>query len=44
MHLLIMKNMKNNTMYILQELHAFLSNEIAFNEVLFNGIGSKFSL
>ena len=44
MHLLIMKNMTNNTMYILQELHAFLSNEIAFNEVLFNGIGSKFSL
>ena len=31
MHLFVMKNMTNNTMYIVQELHAFASNGIVFN-------------
>ena len=26
-----MKNIANNTMYIVQELHAFVSNETVFN-------------
>ena len=47
--MLVMKNMTNNTMYIVQELHAFgfngiASNEIAFNEVVFNRIAFKVSL
>ena len=33
MHMLAMKNMTNNTMYIVQELHAFVFNGIAFHEI-----------
>ena len=33
MHMPIIKNMPNNTMYIVLDLHAFVSNEIAFNEI-----------
>ena len=29
MHILIMKNIANNTMYIVQELYIFVFNEIA---------------
>ena len=36
MHMPVMKNMTNNTMYIVQELHAFESNGIAFNGIAFN--------
>ena len=54
MHLLFLKNLTNNTLYTVQELHAFLFNgipfngisfnEIASNEIAFNGIASKVSL
>ena len=30
--------MANNTMYIVEELHAFASNGIVFNKVIFSGI------
>ena len=49
-----MKNMTNNTMYVVKELHAFASNGIAFsgiatnrtafNGIAFNEIASKVSL
>ena len=39
MHILAMKDMTNNTMYIVQELYAFASSEITFI-----GIASKVSL
>ena len=39
MHMLIMRNMTKDTMYVVQELHAFV-----FNEIAFNGIAFKFSL
>ena len=35
MLILIMRNMINNTMYTVQELHAFVFNEIAFNAIAF---------
>ena len=35
MLMLVMKNMANNTMYIVQKLRAFLFNGIAFNEFAF---------
>ena len=35
MLMLIMRNMINNTMYIVQELRAFVFNEIAFNGIAF---------
>ena len=35
MLMLAMNNMTNNTMYIVQELHDFVFNEIAFNEIAF---------
>ena len=44
MHMLVMKNMANKFMYIVQELQAFVFNEITFNEVVFNKIASKVSL
>ena len=33
-----MKNIANNTMYIVQELYVFVFNEIASDEVAYNGI------
>ena len=39
MHMLVIKNMTNNTMYIIQELHAFV-----FYGTAFNGIAFKVSL
>ena len=35
MLMLVMKNMANNIIYIVQELHAFVVNGIAFNEIAF---------
>ena len=30
-----MRNMTNNTMYIVQELHAFVFNAVALNKIVF---------
>ena len=38
MHMVIMKNMTNNAMYIVQKLHAFVFNGILFNGIAFSGI------
>ena len=40
MHILVIKNTTNNTIYITQELHTFLQT---FNGIVFNGIISKVS-
>ena len=39
-----MKNMTNNIMYTVQELHAFVFNEIASNGTPSNGTASTVSL
>ena len=41
MHMLLMKNTANNTMYSVQEPHTFL---YTFNGIPFSGITSKVSL
>ena len=41
MLMLIMRNMTINTMYFVQELHAFVFNGIAFNEIILNKIAFK---
>ena len=41
MLMLIMRNMTINNMYILQEMHAFVFNEIAFSEITLNEIAFK---
>ena len=38
MHMLIMKNMANNTMYNVQELHDFVFNKVSSNGIVFSGI------
>ena len=38
MHMLVTKNMTNNTMYIVQEFHASVFNESLFNGIAFNEI------
>ena len=35
MLMLVMKNMANNTMYIVQELHTFVFNGMVLNEIAF---------
>ena len=43
MLMLAMKNMTKNTMYIVQELRAFIFNESAFTGIVFSGIAFKVS-
>ena len=38
MYMLIVRNMRNNTMYIVQGLHAFVFSGIIFSGIAFNGI------
>ena len=41
MYMLVIKNITNKTMYIVQELHAFIFNGIAFNGIASNGTAFK---